>query len=308
MSGMDSEQMRKLLAAKHILEQKGDNMSPDDVAKLKVINAEIGKMREGYEDVDDLGPSPENLSGCRDRLQTCGRKLRLAMKRLSDRDNKDGDNNRSGRTRTRPVTSRRSENDDDDVSSRRSNRSDRRGDRQENRLSRRSNRRDDEDFEVEEDFGAVQDKMQVVSEIADAIDIELNKKQRKKVAKYALNNDLTNPALRAYIRKNYGEEGFDVDHKKALYHMNNDEDDDDEDFDTQRRARATYHRNNDDDEDFDTQRRARTAYHRNNDDDEDFEGGNFLTANQMDDLSTGAFNVDSYETMVPVVVGKKKNQ
>jgi hypothetical protein len=28
----------------------------------------------------------------------------------------------------------------------------------------------------------------------------------------------------------------------------------------------------------------------------------------MDDLSSGAFNVDNYETMAPVLLGKKKNQ
>ena len=323
--GNMSEQMRKLLAAKHILDEKGDNMTPDDVVKLRVINSEIEKMREGYEDVDDFGPISNNLSGCRDKLENCDRKLKLAMKRLSNNDDtrEDRQDNRSDRREDRRED-------------RQDNRSDRREDRREDRQDNRSDRREDR----REDFGLVDDKMELVREISDSLDVNLTRKQRRRVANHAIDNDLDDERLRRYILRNYANEGFGpVDDKMELVReisdsldinldrnerrrvanhvIDNDLDDErlrryilrnyaNEGFDVdRRRARAVVHHRNDEDFDVDHRRAKAVVHHRN---DEDFEGGNFLTANQMDDLSSGAFNVDNYETMAPVLLGKKKNQ
>ena len=315
--GNMSEQMRKLLAAKHILDEKGDNMTPDDVVKLRVINSEIEKMREGYEDVDDFGPISNNLSGCRDELKNCNRKLNLAMERLSNNDDRreDRQDNRTDRREDRQDN--RSDRREDRREDRQDDRSDRREDRREDRQDNRSDRREDR----REDFGLVDDKMKLVREISDSLDVNLTRKQRRRVANHVIDNDLDDERLRRYILRNYANEGFGpVDDKMELVreisdslNINLDRNERrrvanhviDNDLDDERLRR--YILRNYANEGFDVdRRRARAVVHHRND--EDFEGGNFLTANQMDDLSSGAFNVDNYETMAPVLLGKKKNQ
>lgn len=199
-NNMPDEQIKKLLTAKHILEQKGNSMTLDELTKLRIINSEIEKMTQRHHN----------------------------------------------------------DNNNDDVK----------------KLKRKNNENFKSDYNVE----LINNKIELVNEIADSLDIKLKKKQCKKIANYAIDNDLDDVKLKLYIRKNYGDDEDNENNEDNEDNGNDGDDEDNENFNI---------------EGFNV---------------EGFEGGNFLTANQMDDISSGAFNIDNYETMAPIVIGKKKNQ